>query len=51
MDGLVFVLIETYWNVNMWPAKPGRYEKVVLIETYWNVNEAERKLLLFDNSY
>ena len=33
------VLIETYWNVKMSPAKTRRNEEVVLIETYWNVKE------------
>ena len=35
----VFVLIETYWNVNDDKLiKLGREKEFVLIETYWNVN-------------
>ena len=34
----VWVLIETYWNVNNDYGYETREERPVLIETYWNVN-------------
>ena len=35
---LPFVLIETYWNVNVLSAGGSGAQTGVLIETYWNVN-------------
>ena len=35
----VFVLIETYWNVNKIERRKWQISLTVLIETYWNVNE------------
>ena len=37
-SGKVFVLIETYWNVNVNAYEPAGDGWSVLIETYWNVN-------------
>ena len=33
----LFVLIETYWNVNVYFHSPLSFSDFVLIETYWNV--------------
>ena len=33
------VLIETYWNVNVFALIIPYFSDLVLIETYWNVNE------------
>ena len=33
------VLIETYWNVNVFTLRAINILHFVLIETYWNVNE------------
>ena len=38
----VWVLIETYWNVNNDYGYETREERPVLIETYWNVNNDYR---------
>ena len=35
----LFVLIETYWNVNSMVKAVLKSQLSVLIETYWNVNE------------
>ena len=35
---LPYVLIETYWNVNLHFASGILWTAFVLIETYWNVN-------------
>ena len=34
----LLILIETYWNVNQYPASPQLLQCIILIETYWNVN-------------
>ena len=34
----VTVLIETYWNVNIYASQLKTRRIYVLIETYWNVN-------------
>ena len=38
---VVFVLIETYWNVKTNLASHLEYSLLVLIETYWNVKKKE----------
>ena len=35
------VLIETYWNVNIYEFEKYYVAITVLIETYWNVNRKE----------
>ena len=41
---LLDVLIETYWNVNVFIASEAVFKKYVLIETYWNVNSGAVEL-------
>ena len=38
-DVMAFVLIETLWNVNIFPWFLSSKQNIVLIETLWNVNE------------
>ena len=32
------VLIDTWWNVNVYDVRNGSYRYTVLIDTWWNVN-------------
>ena len=43
------VLIETYWNVNIYTREIYYDNDGVLIETYWNVNEND--LVFLKNSF
>ena len=37
-NGCVWVLIDTYWNVNVCKSLGVHMDEIVLIDTYWNVN-------------
>ena len=38
------VLIDTWWNVNIYAAADGVVEIAVLIDTWWNVNRLQNGL-------
>ena len=43
-DLIIFVLIDTWWNVNTVNLQATGLRIYVLIDTWWNVNKSERAI-------
>ena len=50
-DFCIFVLIDTWWNVNNSPQRIFCKRRPVLIDTWWNVNVRDEIIFDFENRF
>ena len=43
---MLLVLIDTWWNVNVFPANLSDTMHIVLIDTWWNVNPSTVEVIV-----
>ena len=51
LAGAHFVLIDTWWNVNMRLRIPDRWKALVLIDTWWNVNFVYLSMIISNKKF